>query len=61
MRQNIPLKGHHHLRTRVGMPLRRPVTPKEKEIYELNNDEDFSSIRITKISKLVVYFHFLIL
>ncbi len=43
------------------MPLARPVPPKEKEIYELNSDEDFSAIKIAKISKLVVYFHFLIL
>ncbi len=43
----------------MGMPPTRPIPPKEKEIYELSNDEDFSSIRIAKTSKLVVYFHFL--
>jgi hypothetical protein len=45
----------------MGMPLARPIPPKEKEIYELNSDGDFSSIRTTKTSKLNVYFHFLIL
>jgi hypothetical protein len=45
----------------MGMPLRRPVLFKEKEIYELKNDEDFSSIKIAKKSKLGVYFHFSIL
>jgi hypothetical protein len=29
----------------MGMPLVKPIFPK-KEIYELNNNEDFSSIRI---------------
>ncbi len=43
------------------MSLARPVSPKEKEIYELNSDEDFSFIRTAKIGKLNVYFHFLIL
>jgi hypothetical protein len=44
----------------MGMPLARLILLKE-EIYELSSDEDFSSIRIAKIGKLVVYFHFFIL
>ncbi len=43
------------------MALAKHVRPKEKEIYQLNSDEDFSSIRTAKTSKAVVYFHFLIL
>jgi hypothetical protein len=43
----------------MGMPLARLVLRK-KEIYELNNDEFFSSIRTKKTIKLVIYFHFLI-
>ncbi len=42
----------------MGMPLARPIFPKEKEIYQLNNDEDFSFVKIAKTSNLVVYFHF---
>jgi hypothetical protein len=44
----------------MGIPLARPIPPKEKEIYELNSDGDFSSIRTTK-TRLNVYFHFFIL
>jgi hypothetical protein len=44
----------------MGMPLVMVVLP-NKEIYELNNDEIFSSTRIAKTSKLIIYFHFLIL
>ncbi len=44
----------------MGMPLVRVVLP-NKEIYELNNNEIFSSTRIAKTSKLIIYFHFLIL
>ncbi len=44
----------------MGMPLARLVLLKE-EIYELSSDEDFSSIRIAKIGKLAIYFHFFIL
>jgi hypothetical protein len=52
----------HKPKARVAtMAFVRPVPPKEKEIYELNSDEDFSSIITTKTSKVVVYFHFLIL
>ncbi len=43
------------------MPHARPIPPKEKETYELSNDEDFSFVRTAKIGKLAVYFHFLIL
>jgi hypothetical protein len=45
----------------MGMPPVRPIFFKEKEIYELRNDEDFSSIKTAKTSKLGVYFHFSIL
>jgi hypothetical protein len=44
----------------MGMPNARPVLPKEKEIYELNNDEKFSYVRTAKIGKLAMYCHFLI-
>jgi len=43
----------------MGMPLARPIRPKEKKIYELNNDEDCSYIKTAKIGKLAIYFHFL--
>jgi hypothetical protein len=39
----------------MGMSLARPIPPKEKEIYELNSDENFSSIRTAKIGKLDVF------
>jgi hypothetical protein len=42
------------------MPPASPIPLKEKEIYELNIDEDFSSIKIAKIGRLAMYFHFLI-
>jgi hypothetical protein len=45
----------------MGMPLTRPILPKEKEIYELSSNEDFSFVKIAKIGNLVVYFHFFIL
>ncbi len=32
----------------MGMPLARPIFPKEKEIYQLNNDEDFSFVKMQK-------------
>jgi hypothetical protein len=51
MRQNIPPKGHHHQKTRNnpwGCPLQGPYFFKENEIYELNNDEDFSFVRTAK-------------
>jgi hypothetical protein len=35
------------------MPPTRHVLPKEKEVYELSSDEDFSWVWIAKISKLV--------
>jgi len=44
----------------MGMPPLRLILLKE-DIFELNNDEKFSSVRSTKKKKLVVYFHFFIL
>jgi hypothetical protein len=44
----------------MGMPPKRLLLLKE-EIYELRNDEDFSSIRTAKIGKLIVCLHFFIL
>jgi hypothetical protein len=38
----------------MGMPLARPIHPKEKEIYELNSNEDFSSIKIAKTSNFFI-------
>jgi hypothetical protein len=31
----------------MGMPLTRLIPPKEKEVYELNNNEDFFSVQTT--------------
>jgi hypothetical protein len=45
----------------MGMPLARPVSLEDKEIYELSSDEFFSSIKIARTCKLAMYFHFLIL
>jgi len=45
----------------MGMPHARPIPPKEKEINELSNKEKFSFVKTTKIGKLAVYFHLLIL
>jgi hypothetical protein len=53
--RTTPPKNH---KQPMGMPLARPIFPKEKEIYQLNNDEDFSFVKIAKTSNLVVYFHF---
>ncbi len=64
MWKNIPPKGQHHQKTKNnpwGCLFARSVLLKEKEIYELSNNEDFSFVKIAKIGKLVVYFHFLIL
>jgi len=43
----------------MGMPHARLIPLKEKEIYELNNDEDFSFVKIVKLGKLAMCFHFL--
>jgi hypothetical protein len=43
------------------MAIAKPLLPKEKDIYELNSDENFSFIKTAKTSKVVVYFHFFIL
>jgi len=43
----------------MGMPPARPIPLKEKETYELNNNEDFSFVKTVKIGKLAMYFHFL--
>jgi hypothetical protein len=51
-----PCKNQKQL---MGMPLGRPVL--SKEILELSIDEDFSCVKIAKIGKLAIYFHFLIL
>jgi hypothetical protein len=45
----------------MEMLLASPIPLKDKEIYELNINEDFSTIKITKIGRLAMYFHFLIL
>jgi hypothetical protein len=45
----------------MGMPHTRHVLLKDMEIYELNNNEFFSFVRIAKTFKVVVHFHFLIL
>jgi hypothetical protein len=45
----------------MGMPLARPIPLIENEIYELNNNEDFLFVKTTKIGRLAMYFHFLIL
>ncbi len=51
-----PIKNH---KQPMGMPLTRPALP-NKEVYELNNNEFFSWVRIAKISKLVIYYNILI-
>jgi len=58
---NIPPKWQHHQRTKkqpMGMPLARLIPLKEKKIYDLNNNEDFSFVKTVKIGKLTMYFHF---
>ncbi len=52
----------HEPKAKAGtMAIAKPLPPKEKEIYELNSDENFSFIKTAKTSKVVVYFHFFIL
>jgi hypothetical protein len=45
----------------MGRSLARPIPPKEKEVYELSNDEFFSLVRIIRASKLAFYSNILIL
>ncbi len=45
----------------MGMPLARPVPLKEKEGYELSNDEIFSLVRIIRVGNLTFYSNILIL
>jgi hypothetical protein len=57
-KRTAPLKNQ---KQPMGMPHTRHVLLKDMEIYELNNNEFFSFVRIAKTFKVVVHFHFLIL
>jgi hypothetical protein len=46
-RKTLPNWLKHPKKQPMGMPPIRLVPPKEKEVYELNNDEDFFSYRTT--------------
>jgi hypothetical protein len=48
-KRTTPPKNHKQpMGMPLARPLARPIFPKEKEIYQLNNDEDFSFVKMQK-------------